>query len=200
MNDLPAYITAGLRFPNGDILCKGDRWQRGCKAADGEAAYAIHTFDGKHFCGFHSPFDNKYVPCVECSEKPALMAEETAPVCDDCRKVAAGHVCDEDAERAQYRQYVSDGLADTDGHFAPESFEAWRAHYHREIGHKEPRTEECTDTECKAPQHERTRCLNTGTRRKPRYESFCPSCYEPRQAAIVAAERARRAPRRLAAA
>ncbi|MEH0579065.1 MULTISPECIES: hypothetical protein [Streptomyces] len=84
MSALPAYITADLRFPADDILCKGDRWQRGCAAADGEAAYAIHTFEGKHFCGYHSPFDNKYAPCANCGEKPALMATEGDAVCDDC--------------------------------------------------------------------------------------------------------------------
>jgi hypothetical protein len=174
MATLLPYITTGLRFPADEILCRGDVWQRGCASADGQAAYAIHTYGGKHFCASHSPFDNKYAPCVECREKPALMG--TDQVCDDCR--AAGHVCGEDAERAAYNRYVSDGLADTDGHFAPESFEAWRAHHHRAIGHTEPRTAECTPTECNAPNSERRHYWNTGTRRKPVHTSVCTSCNE----------------------
>lgn len=232
MATLLPYITSGLRFPAEDILCKGDRWRSGCAAADGEAAYAIHTFEGHHYCAYHSPFDNVYAPCVECGEKPALANTGDAALCDDCLAAsnrvteydyylamtgahdlrhpnrpapadlpasdytdaypanAAGHVCDEAAERAAYTQYVSDGLADTDGRFTPESFEAWQAHYHREVGHKEPRAAECTDSQCNAPQHEQTRRLNSGTARKPRYESLCPACYKPRAAAIVAARRA----------
>ncbi|KUN37715.1 hypothetical protein AQJ30_15640 [Streptomyces longwoodensis] len=238
-NLLP-YITAGLRFPADDILCKGDTWQRGCASADGEAAYAIHTYKGKHMCAYHSPFDNKYAPCTECGIKPALMAGEDEQICDDCLGAAervseydyylamtgahdlrhpdrpapgdlpaspdvdhytkeafrpAAHVCDEDAERALYGRYVSDGLADTDGYFAPESFEAWRAHYHRGIGYQEPRTAACTDTECHAPRHERTRLLDHGRRRQPgqpRFEELCPSCHAPREAALFAAQQARR--------
>lgn len=85
--NIPAYITTGLRFPDDEILCRGDRWQQGCATADGEAAYAIHTFGGKHYCGYHSPFDNKYVPCVNCGEKPALKPQSSSegdPVCDGC--------------------------------------------------------------------------------------------------------------------
>lgn len=98
---IPAYVTAGLRFPDDEILCKGDRWQRGCATADGEAAYAIHTFEGKHYCGYHSPFDNKYVPCVNCGEKPALMSQaatEGDQVCGDC--LVASRVCHEPREAA----------------------------------------------------------------------------------------------------
>ncbi|MDQ0762031.1 hypothetical protein [Streptomyces canus] len=113
--------------------------------------------------------------------------------------MTTSHVCNEEDERAAYRRYVSDGLADTDGWYSPEPFEAWRAHYHRGIGYQEPRAAECTDTECNAPQHERTCLLDHGKRRKPRFESFCPSCYEPRAAVIVAAQRAARAPQQSAA-
>ncbi|WP_406178048.1 hypothetical protein [Streptomyces canus] len=112
--------------------------------------------------------------------------------------MTTAHVCNENEERTAYRRYVSDGLADTDGWYSPESFESWRAHYHREIGHQEPRTAECTDTECNAPQQERTRLLDHGKRRTPRFESLCPACYEPRAAVIVAAQRAARAPQRTA--
>ncbi|MGW4731802.1 hypothetical protein ACWEQC_22010 [Streptomyces shenzhenensis] len=191
MTAIPAYITAGLRFPADEILCKGDRWQRGCAAADGEAAYAIHTFEGKHFCGYHSPFDNKYAPCASCGEKPVLMAADGEAVCADCASNV--HVCDEDEERAAYGRYVSDGLADTDGHYAPIDFEAWRAHYHRAIGHKEPRTEECAETECKAPSHERVKCVQDripGKGRKVRTYSVCPGCYDRRLAAYHASRAA----------
>ncbi|MER7477383.1 hypothetical protein ABTX60_06970 [Streptomyces sp. NPDC126510] len=181
MATLLPYITSGLRFPAEDILCKGDTWKRGCASADGEPAYAIHTYQGQHFCAYHSPFDNKYAPCAECGVKPALTSGDQ--VCDDCSEAAAGHVCDEDAERAAYSQYVSDGLADTDGYFAPESFEAWQAHHHRAIGHKEPRTEECTDTECKAPSHERVHCWQDripGKGRKVHTYSVCHGCNDRR--------------------
>ncbi|MER6632233.1 hypothetical protein ABT301_29135 [Streptomyces sp. NPDC000987] len=190
MTAIPAYITTGLRFPADEILCRGDRWQQGCAAVDGEAAYAIHTFQGRHYCGYHSPLDNTYVPCADCGEKPAVKPRSTDggdPVCEDCKAEteAAGHVCDEERERDAYGMYVSDGLADTDGWFVPEPFEAWQVHYHCEIGYLEPRKAACTDIECNAPKRERTRCLGA--------ESVCPSCYEPRVAAVVAARRAARA-------
>ncbi|GGZ73122.1 hypothetical protein ACFOOM_01050 [Streptomyces echinoruber] len=188
MASLPAYITTGLRFPTTEILCKGDRAQRGCAAADGEPAYAIHTFEGRHFCGYHSPFDNEYVPCADCGEKPALVPVEGDAVCDDCSEKA--HVCDETKERAAYGQYISDGLADTDGHFAPVDFEAWRTHYHRAIGYKEPRTEKCTETECKAPVHERRHYWNTGTQRKVRHTHVCGSCHERKLAEYRGSRRA----------
>ncbi|MET7809789.1 hypothetical protein ABZT26_02880 [Streptomyces sp. NPDC005395] len=193
MTTLPAYITTELRFPAGEILCKGDRLQRGCEAADGQAAFAVHTFQGKHFCAYHSPFDHMYAPCVTCGEKPALYEPDADPVCDDCcaqPAEPAAHVCDEDEERAAYRQYVSDGLADTDGHYAPEPFEAWRAHYHRAIGHTEPRTADCTPAECNAPSHERLHYWNDGTRRKPKHASVCASCNERRLVAYRAARAA----------
>ncbi|WP_019061733.1 hypothetical protein [Streptomyces prunicolor] len=157
-----------------------------------------------------NPQPRPELPSVRCNppeELPPLDANTEAPEQLDLFGAspavagtwpAAGHVCDEAEERAAYGRYVSDGLADTDGWFSPMDFEAWQAHHHRAIGYQEPRKAACTDTECNAPRHERTRCLNTGTRRKPRYESLCVSCYEPRAAVIVAAERARRAPQQLA--
>ncbi|MEU0627742.1 hypothetical protein [Streptomyces sp. NPDC005989] len=86
MSAIPAYITTGLRFPTDEIQCRGDRWRRGCAAADEGAGYAIHTFEGNHYCGYHSPFDNQYVPCHNCGEKPALKAQspDDDPICDDC--------------------------------------------------------------------------------------------------------------------
>lgn len=64
------YIENALRFTEEGIDCKGDTWQRGCAAADGEPAFAVHTIDGKHYCPYHSPFDNIYVPCTRCGERP----------------------------------------------------------------------------------------------------------------------------------
>lgn len=97
------------------------------------------------------------------------------------------HVCDEAAEREMYGQYISDGLADTDGYYAPESFDAWRAHYHRSIGHTEPRTADCTTTECHAPRREKVKLVThrkPGSRRKvQRHESICRTCYDARRAA-----------------
>lgn len=96
------------------------------------------------------------------------------------------HVCDEATERKAYRQYISDGLADTDGWYVPESFEAWRHHYHRSIGHTEPRTQDCTTTECHAPHHEKVKLIQhrvPGSRRKvQRNESICQPCYQARRA------------------
>ncbi|MBC9731225.1 hypothetical protein [Streptomyces sp. TRM68367] len=91
------------------------------------------------------------------------------------------HVCDEEAERKMYGRYVDDGIASTDGWYIPEDFETWRSHYHRGIGHFEPRTEECTDTECKAPSHERVKCVQIVKRRKcVKMFSVCRECYDSR--------------------
>lgn len=87
MSAIPAYITSGLRFPADEIQCRGGRWPNGCAAADGEAAYAIHTVEGRHYCAYHSPFDNQYVPCLTCGTKPALTHPTEDPVCDDCLNV-----------------------------------------------------------------------------------------------------------------
>ncbi|MFJ7489712.1 hypothetical protein ACIQZB_00375 [Streptomyces sp. NPDC097727] len=86
MRAIPAYITTGLRFPADEIPCRGDQWHGGCAAADGQPAYAIHTVKGTHhYCGYHSPFSNRYVPCRTCGEKPALKPQtESDPICDDC--------------------------------------------------------------------------------------------------------------------
>ena len=103
------------------------------------------------------------------------------------------HVCDEAAERKAYRQYISDGLADTDGYYAPEDFAAWQAHYHRAIGHTEPRTQDCTATECHAPHHEKVKLVqHLGLKARPgggkrrgvvRNESICLGCAATRRAA-----------------
>lgn len=103
------------------------------------------------------------------------------------------HVCDEAAERKLYGRYVDDGIADTDGYFAPESFDAWQAHYHRGIGHFEPRTQDCTATECHAPSHEKLHLVQHiglkprqggGKRRGVvRNESICTGCRTARRAA-----------------
>lgn len=104
----------------------------------------------------------------------------------------APHVCD-DSERTAYRQYISDGIGDTDGYFAPESFEAWLAHHHRAIGHQEPRTQKCTPTECHAPAGEKVKMVqHLGLKPRPgggqrrgviRNESLCTPCYTARRAA-----------------
>lgn len=106
---------------------------------------------------------------------------------------AEQHVCDEDAERKLYGRYVDDGIADTDGYFAPISFDAWRSHYHRSIGHFEPRTQECTATECHAPSHEKLHLVqHLGLKPRPgggkrrgvvRNESICTGCRTTRRAA-----------------
>lgn len=118
---------------------------------------------------------------VTAAEAPA---EEAAP---------EQHVCDEAAERKLYGRYVDDGIADTDGWYIPESFTAWQAHYHRAIGHTEPRTQACEPTECHAPHHEKVRLVQHlgmkprqgGGRRRGviRNESICLQCAATRRAA-----------------
>jgi len=106
------------------------------------------------------------------------------------------HVCDEQAERKLYSRYVDDGISATDGYYAPESFTAWQAHYHREIGHFEKRTQDCTATECHAPHHEKLKLIQHlgmkprqgGGRRRGviRNESVCLPCYAARRTARAA--------------
>lgn len=103
------------------------------------------------------------------------------------------HICDEAAERKLYGRYVDDGIADTDGYYAPESFTAWQSHYHRSIGHFEKRTQDCTATECHAPSHEKVKLIqHLGLKPRPgggrrrgvvRNESICVPCYTARRQA-----------------
>jgi hypothetical protein len=120
-------------------------------------------------------------------EPEAAPVAEVAPVAEEAPQAPA-HVCDEEAERAAYSRYVSDGIGDTDGWFIPEDFDAWRAHFHRAIGHQEPRLAECdTDgAECRAPHHERTRMWQAGPRRNRTRESICGGCYDHRNARRLA--------------
>lgn len=108
---------------------------------------------------------------------------EEAPATEEPAEV---HVCDEEAERKAYARYVDNGIADTDGWYAPIDFTSWQAHYHRSIGHLEPRTEECTEAECKAPSHERVKCVQDRIpgkgRRRYRTYSVCRDCYAVREA------------------
>lgn len=136
---------------------------------------------------------------IAAAEAPAeKVAEEPAA---EAPAATETHVCDEEAERKAYRQYISDGLADTDGWYHPESFEAWQAHYHRSIGYQEPRTKECTATECHAPQHERVRLVQRSRYQvkklgMKRFLSLCTPCFQPHLAAELAEREARNAPRR----
>lgn len=133
-------------------------------------------------------------------EIAALLGFPTDISEDNMTETTERHVCDEQAERTAYRQYVSDGIGDTDGWYVPESFEAWRAHFHRGIGHTEPRTAECTLDECHAPQHEKVRVVQhigmkprldgRGMRRGViRNESICLDCaaHRAEAKALVAA-------------
>lgn len=83
------YLTENLRFADGDTFCRpsdGNGNSFDCRAADGEAALAIHIWNGRPLCAVHSPFDNIYVPCTRCGEKPAPKPQniEADPVCTDC--------------------------------------------------------------------------------------------------------------------
>ncbi|MER6559749.1 hypothetical protein ABT300_18845 [Streptomyces sp. NPDC001027] len=80
MTNLLPYITSGLRFAPDDTPCRPGAFS--CNYRGEGPAMAIHTWKGRHLCAYHSPFDNKYVPCAECGEKPALMDGDG--VCDDC--------------------------------------------------------------------------------------------------------------------
>lgn len=93
---ITAYATATLRFADGDAPCQGRAPGSlsapfTCRAADGETAIAIHTVDGINLCAYHSPFDNKYIPCTSCGEKPALAGDsrDEDPVCADCEAAYA---------------------------------------------------------------------------------------------------------------
>lgn len=118
-----------------------------------------------------------------------VEATEEAPAADT-------HQCDEAAERKLYGRYVDDGIADTDGYYAPESFDAWQSGYHRSIGHFEARTQDCTATDCHAPGHEKVKLIqHTGLKARPgggkrrgviRNESVCTPCYTARRAARAA--------------
>lgn len=94
------------------------------------------------------------------------------------------HICNESAELEGWRQYISDGIGDTDGYFAPLDFEMWRAGYHRSIGYTEPRTAACTPAQCNAPYHEKikTICLTRAEQRAQRRKalSVCRECYNSR--------------------
>lgn len=86
MTEIPDYITLSLTFPIDGMPCKGDRWQGGCAVGYDEGfAEAIHTFEGKHYCSYHSPFDNIYKPCEVCEMSPVLTAGY--PRCKDCREI-----------------------------------------------------------------------------------------------------------------
>lgn len=97
MTILP-YITEGLRFAPDDSICqpKDNSGEFSCNYNGEGPAMAIHTWKGRNLCAYHSPFDNKYVPCCLCGIKPALRDEnpEVDPVCEDCGK-------DLDAQAAQ---------------------------------------------------------------------------------------------------
>lgn len=86
------YITSALRFPSDDALCEGSttrqigRWA--CAGDEGKPLPAIHTFEGRNHCAYHSPFDNKYTPCTRCGTKPAFRDDsiEVDPICADCNQ------------------------------------------------------------------------------------------------------------------
>lgn len=85
------YITESLRFPDGDeVDCVGVPDAVPCEAADGEAAFAVHLWNGRPFCASHSPAENIYVPCAECGERPAYRPEniEEDPLCQPCLRKA----------------------------------------------------------------------------------------------------------------
>lgn len=123
---------------------------------------------------------------INMHELRQIVEGATATTEEPAQDTTGEHVCDEATEHQMYRQYISDGLADTDGYYAPKPFDAWRADYHRSIGHTEHRTADCTTTECNAPRHEKVKLvthLEPGSRRKvQRYESICRTCYDARRA------------------
>lgn len=89
MTILP-YITEGLRFAPDDTICQpitGMGREFKCNYNGEGPAMAIHTWRGRNLCAYHSPFDNKYVPCTRCGIKPALAPKsiEEDPVCEDCK-------------------------------------------------------------------------------------------------------------------
>ena len=113
-----------------------------CGRDNGQAADAVHTWHGRNYCGFHSPFD-----VVE----PVRKAHHTDtpgpvlvywPMSQVRRSVSmwethlrdvttygvAGPLTEE--EHAEYLLYVSEGIGDTDGYYAPLGREAWKVWAH----------------------------------------------------------------------
>jgi hypothetical protein len=111
-----------------------------CGANNGDAADAVHTWEGKHYCGYHSPFD---VTTRDREELAARTAPETIdtpqPTTSELPEVAdwfrelllkREECADADAfERAAYNGYVSYGIGGTDGYYVPEGFDLWVLHF-----------------------------------------------------------------------
>jgi hypothetical protein len=136
-------------------------------------------------------------------EGPALLATitvdaHTVTSAEVWQMIAAAeaapeHTCDLAAERKAHTQYISDGLADTDGHYAPVDFERWQRDFHRSIGYTEPRTATCTATECHAPRAEKVHQLTHYAPQIPgkplsrlarrRFEFICTPCQGARPTA-----------------
>lgn len=121
-------------------VCKGDRYQLGC--ATGRDA--VHTIKGRHFCAYHSPYD------IECGngfcagrhsgeDCPVLENERewTPEACQDttCAEHSKPLRREEPPMAKEYRQYISDGLADTDGYFAPIPYEVWIKYHIKQARH-----------------------------------------------------------------
>lgn len=79
----PRHLLDHLRFPPAGTKCGR------CGITpihNGGSNEATVTYRGKHYCPFHSPVGEVYVPCTKCGEKPVVKALhiEEDPVCDDC--------------------------------------------------------------------------------------------------------------------
>ncbi len=110
---------------------------------------AAHIVNGRPLCGFHSPYDVKPVEVVEVAEtatevpaagsdssqwteaqKAAYRAETAQLMASLSRSMDESHAriagpADTREHAKAYSQYVSDGIADTDGYFAPLSYDRW---------------------------------------------------------------------------
>lgn len=89
MSYAASQIAAGLLAPApAGTKCQGATPYSGssftCGASNGSPADAVHTWQGGHYCGYHSPFDRDVFevdsPAVQ--DSPALPAAPEAAVYD----------------------------------------------------------------------------------------------------------------------
>lgn len=105
---------------------------------------AVHTWEGRHHCAYHSPFD-VWVDEAPVETRKAHHTDTPGPILVvwPMSKVRMqiqhwnmhvksvltyGVPAPLDAqEEKEYGQYISDGLADTDGYYAPMDRSAWKS-------------------------------------------------------------------------
>lgn len=115
-----------------------------CAGADGNPADAVHTWEGRHYCAYHSPFD-VWVDEAPVETRKAHHTDTPGPVMVYWPMSKIRHSVQmwnmhvksvltygvpaplDAQEEKEYGQYISDGLADTDGYYAPMSRDSWKS-------------------------------------------------------------------------